>query len=422
MTKEFEALMRLVGAAALGQRVTELPDDLDWQKIEKLAGRQCVQTLVGYALRLSPGLACPQEIRTRMIADMRRAAFSNNAWKTSVFGLLKEMNDVGIEALLLKGYAVADCYAAPDCRLSGDTDLLIDPKDEKRACKFMQSKGFGVNPRWENGHHAVCSHPQIGCVELHVQLYDEIVEEVWFGRTDGSEFVKEQPMTIELADGSCRTLGYTDHFVFLVLHMIKHFILSGLTIQMMLDVALYFKKHAERIDVDRLWDMVNRLSYGKLLNSILWAMIRYCGFNAGDFQGICAEAPAEMAAVLDDLEAGGWMGTEDKAARGEGWDAYNRQLLMKDKSGVQYWLYMIRWKSGMLKSALFPGINKIGKQYPCVKKYPALLPLVWVYRLFNRGFRSIRNGLLTSHIVMDEDSISAKAKDRIALFRKLNIM
>ena len=67
MTKEFGALMKLVGAAALGQRVTELPDDLDWQKIEQLAAGQSVKTLTGYALRLSPGLSCvcPQAFPAR---------------------------------------------------------------------------------------------------------------------------------------------------------------------------------------------------------------------------------------------------------------------------------------------------------------------------------------------------------------------
>ena len=422
MTKEFGALMKLVGAAALGQRAAELPDDPDWQKIEQLAAGQSVKTLAGYALRLSPGLSCPPEIRARMIADMRRAAFSNNAWKTSVFALLKEMNDAGIPALLLKGYAIADCYAAPDCRLSGDTDLLISPKDEKRACAFMKAKGFEVNPRWENGHHAVCSHPQIGCVELHVQLYDEIVEEVWFGRTDGTEFVKEAHMPVETNDGTYRTLGYTDHFIFLVLHMIKHFILSGLTLQMMLDVALYFKKHSAKMDMDRVWETIRRFRYEKMFGCILWAMIRYCGFKAEDFSGIGPEDPEEMTAVLDDLEAGGWMGSEDKAAREEGWDAYNRRLLMKDKSGFHYFLYMLCWKSGQIKSALFPGMDKIGKQYPCVKKYPALLPAVWIYRLFDKGFKAIRKGLLTSHIVMDEAAVSETARDRIALFRRLNIM
>ena len=60
----------------------------------------------------------------------------------------RQMNAAGIPALLIKGYAVADCYAAPDCRMSGDTDLLIEPKNEKRACAFMKANGFAVERRW----------------------------------------------------------------------------------------------------------------------------------------------------------------------------------------------------------------------------------------------------------------------------------
>ena len=55
--------------------------------------------------------------------------------------------------------------------------------------------------------------------------------------------------------------------------MIKHFILSGLTLQMMLDVALYFKKYAEKIDAYRAWGTISSLHYDKLFNCILWAMI-----------------------------------------------------------------------------------------------------------------------------------------------------
>lgn len=226
MTNEFKALMQLVGAAAQGKAVSGLPDDLDWQKIERLADEQAVQTLLGYALKLSPGLACPEELRKRQIGQMRQLAFSNNAWKVSILRLIQQMNDAGIPALLIKGYAVADCYAAPDCRMSGDTDLLIEPKNEKRACAFMKANGFAVERRWTNGHHDVCRHPQLGCVELHVMLYDEIVEDVWFGRMDGREFVCESAIEVATQDGSYRTLGYTDHMIFLMLHLIKHFIMT----------------------------------------------------------------------------------------------------------------------------------------------------------------------------------------------------
>ena len=173
MTNEFKALMQLVGAAAQGKALQKLPDDLDWARIERLANEQAVQTLLGYALRLSPALDCPAELRESLVSQMRQEAFSNHAWKHSTLQLLAEMNAAGIPALLIKGYALADCYAAPDCRMSGDTDLLIEPKNEKRACAFMKANGFAVERRWTNGHHDVCHHPRLGCVELHVMLYDE---------------------------------------------------------------------------------------------------------------------------------------------------------------------------------------------------------------------------------------------------------
>ena len=75
MIYEFETLMRLIGAAVQGKEMSNLPDNLDWQKIERLANEQAVQTLLGYALKLSPGLACPEEQRKRIVGQMRQLAF-----------------------------------------------------------------------------------------------------------------------------------------------------------------------------------------------------------------------------------------------------------------------------------------------------------------------------------------------------------
>ena len=422
MTKEFEALMRLVGAAALGKPVAALPTDLDWQKIEQLAGEQSVQTLVGYALRLSPEAGCPQEIRTRLIADMRQAAFSNNAWKSAVLGLLAEMNAAGIPALLIKGYAVADCYAAPDCRLSGDTDLLIDPKNEKRACKFMKAKGFKVDPRWENGHHAVCHHPQYGCVELHVMLYDEIVEDVWFSKMDGNEFVSEPYIDVHTADGAYRTLGYTDHMIFLMLHLIKHFIEAGMSLKMMLDTALFFAKYAEQIDSKRFWRTMADLKYGTVAQSILWATVRYCGVPAEMIPGLVGVCPEQVDMLVTDLEEGGWLGRKDQHAREEGWHEYNRQLLMENKSKAQYWLYMLRWKLGMYWKALFPTFDALAAKYPYIRKCPLLTPWAWLHRLIFRGSKAVKNGALTSYMVIDEEKVSAVGKERVRMFRSLDML
>ena len=332
------------------------------------------------------------------------------------------MEAAGIPAVLLKGYAIDDCYALPESRMCGDADIWINPKDEDRACELMKEQGFTVEPRWKNGHHAVCNHPILGCVELHVILYDEIVEDVWFGKMDGSEYVREPHMLIESEDGKYYTLGYTDHFIFLALHMIKHFILSGLTLQMMLDVALYFKKHAGRIDVDRVWNTVRSLHYDKLFSCILWAMVQYCGFSKTDFPGICSEASEQVETILDDLEEGGWMGYADKAAREDGWKEYNRQILMKNKSKLQYWLYMLRWNMGLYMKALFPTKQALAVRYPYILKHPFLIPYVWLHRLIFRGGKAVKNGALTNYIVSDEQNASATGKERIQMFQNLNML
>lgn len=422
VTNEFKALMRLVGAAARGKTVSELSDELDWGKIERLANEQAVQTLLGYGLHLSPALACPEELRKRLVGQMRQLAFSNNAWKVSILRLIQQMNEAGIPALLIKGYAVADCYAVPDCRMSGDTDLLIEPKNEKRACVFMKANGFAVERRWTNGHHDVCRHPQLGCVELHVMLYDEIVEDVWFGRMDGREFVCESAIEVATQDGSYRTLGYTDHMIFLMLHLIKHFILTGMSLRMMLDVALFFSHHAERIDSARFWKTMESLKYGTIAQSILWAMVRYCGIDVTSIPGLCEACPKQVGMILDDLENGGWLGKIDEKAREEGWYEYNRQLLMKNRSKAQYLLFMLRWKIGAYLKALFPSRKTLAIRYPCVQKSALLIPLVWLHRLIFRGSRAVKKGALTTYIVTDEKKVGVLAQERVQMFKNLGMM
>ena len=422
MTREFQQMLQLAAIGATGQTIGVDCTDFDWEKVISVARKQKVEYLVAYALKRNPQLLCPSEIRDPLLKEARTIMFSNAVHKQAIFQLMEDMEAAGIPAVLLKGYAIADCYLLPESRMSGDADIWINPKDEERACEFMKKQGFVVDPRWKNGHHAVCNHPMLGCVELHVILYDEIVEDVWFGKMDGSEYIIEPYRHVESEYGKYCTLGYTDHFIFLVLHMIKHFILSGLTLQMMLDVALYFRSYAGKIDTDRVWNTISSLHFEKLFNCILWAMIQYCGFSVDDFPGSCSEVSEQVGTILDDLEEGGWMGYADKKEREDGWKEYNRQILMKNKSKMQYWLCMLRWNMGLYIKALFPEKHVLAVRYPYVLKHSSLLPYAWLHRLIFRGGRAAKKGALTSYIVLDEQKISAAGKERIQMFQNLNML
>ena len=422
MTREFQQMLQLAAIGATGHSIDVDSTEIEWEKVIAVAKKQKVEYFVAYALKRNPQLLCPSEIRDPLLKEARTIMFSNAVHKRAIVQLLENMEAAGIPAVLLKGYAIADCYELPEIRMCGDADIWINPKDEERACEFMKQQGFTVDPRWKNGHHAVCNHPMLGCVELHVILYDEIVEDVWFGKMDGSEFVAERYLQMSTEDGTYQTLGYTDHFIFLALHMIKHFIISGLTVQMMLDVALYFKKHAGKIDADRVCNTIGNLHYDKLFNCILCVMVQYCGFSENDFSGICLDVSEQVQTILDDLEAGGWMGYADKAAREDGWKEYNRQVFLKNKSKLRYWMYMLSWNMDLYMKVLFPAKHVLAARYPYIFKYPILLPYAWLHRLIFRGSKAVKRGKLTSYIVSDEHKTSAAGKERVRMFQSLNML
>ena len=210
--------------------------------------------------------------------------------------------------------------------------------------------------------------------------------------------------------------------IFLMLHLIKHFIMTGMSLRMMLDVALFFSRHAERIDSARFWKTMESLKYGTIAQSILWAMVRYCGIDATSLPGLCEACPKQVGMILDDLENGGWLGKIDEKAREEGWYEYNRQLLMKNRSKAQYLLFMLRWKIGAYLKALFPSRKTLAIRYPCVQKSALLIPLVWLHRLIFRGSRVVKKGALTTYIITDEKKIGTSAQERVQMFKNLGMM
>lgn len=413
MTTEFEWMMRFAGAAANGRPIAPPVENIDWDAVFRLAEQQQILPLVCYAVKEQQLYPCPS-VLSMVLAYCARTG--------SVIALLEEMNAAGIPCCVVKGFAAGIHYAAPEYRLSGDTDIVVDPADEDRACFFLKQHGFSVRPRWEHGHHAVATHPQMGIIEVHVQLYDELVSEVWFEGVDSNGLLQEPKRCIQTPDGVYWTLAPSDHAIYMALHMVKHFIISGNSLRMMMDVAVSLSAARDSVDMKRFWQTMDMLHYGDLLRSVLWCMVCYCGFAAEEFPGI-DDCDAECVhLLLNDLETGGWLGRKEAEARESGWHEYNRQMLLKKKSNWQYRLYMMNWGHSFRIRTLFPPKKRLARDYPLILKYPVLLPLAWLHRILFRGIPLLFNGSWTKPIARKGTELSQVSRERLALFRRLNMM
>lgn len=420
MTDTFISLIRMAAAGARGEAVQE--EAVNWQELISLANEHGVLPLVAWAVKHSPQLKCSNEIREFLESRISNISMSNIIRRQRIMYLINELQKEGIEVKLLKGYAIAQYYAHPDSREAVDTDLWVNEKQEKQMYDFLQKKAFEVYPRSFTSHHGICQHKKYGKIEVHTRLYDEIVEDVWFSGIKKSEYVLDPFIKIQLDDGEFTTLGHTDQAIFLALHMVKHFIESGLSIRMMLDISLYLQCNYPCIDFERFYDIMERMHYAKLVNCIFSLMIQYGGFPEEIYACYVKPQPHLIELLLRDMYQGGYMGRREMDERHIGSMAYNRMLFTKDNTQIAYVVKMLWWKARCGARRMFPDLHRMKRMYPVLRKLPLLVPFTWLYHSCAFMKDKIMSGILMKEIQGSNGLCNDIANKRIQLFRELDML
>ena len=414
----FYHLLSLATMGATGKNVAIT--NVDWPAVVRLAQEQVVLPLIGITLVNNEGVNCPEDIRCKLIDVARSQSSINLVRKQRIVSMLHEMEQTQLYPLLIKGYPVGDCYAYPESRGSNDTDILIFPEQEDAVCEFLRNKGFRVDQRGKTSHHAIAQHPKFGMVEVHIQLYAELMQEVWFQVCKRDVQIKEETVQVETGAMCYSSLGHTDHLIFLTLHTIKHFIISGMGVRMMLDMAMYFSRHKDEIDVARYWRVMKELKYTEFVNCVLWSIVDTGCIDSAEFPGIGPKCPAKIQKLLYDLESSGHMGI--KEAWPEGSYEYNRRILMQQKSLGQYRVYMLKMKIRDAYHQMFPNKEELCRIYPVIENCRWLTVFARIHRMFAYPVQKIASGELRKQLRSSSTDMPEEAKRRVELFKALGMM
>ena len=422
VSNSLKYLLLLSSAGGLGESVQFDRDDVDWNYLLQLAMEQSVFSVTVNAILQNPEMMPNTQLRERLLEQTRYSAYRNMLRRQRIMKLLSEMEEQGIQAVLLKGYAVSECYHMPESRESADTDVLVPKSQERTAFDFLKEKGFLLEPRGKAGHHSVGQHNKYGIVELHVCLYDEIIQDIWFQGMRDRDFLSEPLRRIETRDETYITLGYTDHLLFLMLHLVKHFIISGISLSMMLDTALFFRKYSTQIDTERIWKTLEALNYHVLVSAVLQAFVQYGLFCKSDFPGM-EEVPEDLVdRILCDVELGGRMGIKEKEERSDCSFEYNRMVMRKKMGFLQYSCYMLIWRTKKGMKYIFPSKEMLEILHPVVKNKTELTLWLRLYQLFVFPVKQIMTGFLKKEIRTDHTDISHTSRKRIELFSDLGML
>ena len=314
------------------------------------------------------------EFVSRCGIEYRRYGFIHN--------MLKKLESEGIECCILKGESIARFYNTPIARVSGDVDILINPKKLDLCLDLMKDMGFEIGEKVYESHQVVCRHQIAGIVEVHTMMYGKRTEDVCF---NNEIKYNEEYQRIEAEDGTTyKTLGITDNFLFLFLHFVKHFLSCGVGMRQLEDLLIYTEKNYEKID----WDRVNRSFENLGFDSFFKCMIaignKYFDFPEnlfGDYE--VDEALAER--VFEDMMQGGVFGHNDSERDGF-YEIYlkMRYKKMQNKDYEDY-------KNKRKLTRIFPDRKFLSIRFPYVKKSPVLVPVAWVHRIILGLFKSNKN-------------------------------
>ncbi len=358
-----EAALSALLAHTLFEKPLALPEETDLGTVLALAEKHMVFGVVGDALGTLPEDALTGELlldlQDRTVTLLRQNARLAKC-RARLCAFLAEQH---IPAVILKGDSVAALYPAPDLRVAGDIDCLIDEAHFPVVGAFLAANGF-VKLEKEGDHHI--AYQKGSCViELHRTVS---------GLPQGAA---GERLRVYLADTLATAKAATvagEHFpvphdfngaLILLLHMQQHMREGGLGLRQVCDWALFVAKNLTEETKPRLLAVLHEVGLYRFAETVTLACCRHLGLPAEKSPFTGGDA-ALADALFADFMASGNFGHGNADFAGSGVVTLHRER-----------------EEGALSTALASVKEKCKQEWTIAEKHPALLMFFvpfWVLR------------------------------------------
>lgn len=226
-----------------------------WDDLLNQAKTQGLESLLYHHLQAA-GVPLPPKVRQELQGLYLRHCHANQVRAETLAEILTTFEAAGIQALVLKGAALAHLiYPQPGLRPMSDVDLLIKKSDARQAQHLLNNLGFyGSIPdsqHWPDKHPAPAVRPGQGLtvsVELHHNLY-----QTFQPASLTFETLTSPPLTFSIAGSPAQTLGCEDMLGHLCEHVAYHAsIWEPIRLIWISDIVGFAERYAAEIDWDRL--------------------------------------------------------------------------------------------------------------------------------------------------------------------------
>lgn len=350
----------------------------DWSELFRLASEQNALPMVYesvYGSRVYResevpfGAVIKNRVRQQVVLQVMRTEEFLEVYRT----LLQR----GLQPIVVKGIVCRYLYPNSDCRISGDEDLYIPRGTYAEHHKALLDAGMEV-AEWEasdrDSRHVVTYVKKGGVlrIELHKDLF-EPDSQIYTGINEQFAGAFTNSMVMDIEGVAVRTMGCSDHLLFLILHAFKHFINSGFGIRQVCDIIVYADTYGDKIDWKRVFKECQRTHTEVFAAALFDIGHRYFEFDIekSGYPREWQRLAVDSEDLFEDLLSAGIYGSANMSRKHSSNITLN--AVTAEKQGKKA-------KGSVVKTIFLPRKN-LEARYYYLKKYPFLLPIAWIDRI-----------------------------------------
>lgn len=386
LTPNEQQFISILGAAVRGEPATPAADT-DWNSLLTMAAQHQVLPMVASALPRQVMAMIPS-LRTEVFRQVSTQITSSKAF----IALYTAMERAGFHPLVVKGIVCRNIYPSGEMRPSGDEDLYVTDEEFAPMCEFLRAYGMvsGEDDR-PDAYEIPWQKPGSPLyIELHRRLFTP--DSGAYGELESFFDISRNRYEYKTEYGTVHSLTPHDHMLYLLLHAYKHFLHSGFGIRQICDIGLWAQHYGDQIDWDRLADQCGSCNARQFAAAVL-------GIAVHDI-GVCVVLPAQWQVTLEfcqpllrDVLAGGVYGKSDSDRLHSSTVTLN--AVEADRAGSRAGI----WQSVFLKR------SEMEKKYPYLRRFPFLLPVAWLQRIFRYLTRKDASGSLTASVTIGSERV-----------------
>lgn len=342
---------------------------INWKQLIQESEAHQINTLVYYAIRKTNYL---DKIDTKLLSLWKQHSFLSCIAQiehiNQIEKVMNRFNEKNIPVIVLKGLVIRGLYPKPELRTMCDADILVKKEDINKARKLLIQEGYTERiDKSPNEAHIVFEHEKYPPIEVHWRLVGEGYK--WSSYLEDS--VWKNIMYVQI--GKCRvlSLNYEIFTLFHCIHMLKHFMNSGISIRQLFDLVLIVQEWNKLIK----WGELLEISKSCKVEKFIIALFKVCEelFQMEIpkcFNEDIKFSKIEIKLLIEDIIGSPVFNRKDIT-----FSFKNRvsKKIVKDNQTIS--------SSGCCISLFFPSSYQLDERYKYAKKIRILLPIAWIHRL-----------------------------------------